>query len=183
MSLLLLNFMQKASPGPSTKPPAGCCTKTCRYSLLPSMRVEMVGREISWNGGDTMATGGWFTRGSATTTQLLPSHNRQKVLAKKLQNYQQQWFVLPERSTPVWGISATKRGSNSVGVNSQHISALGRLHCIRFSLLGQAPTASCHSVAAALKSEGFWCMLPAAKSLLIRKWAATAPRRPGTHSC
>lgn len=38
------------------------------YSRLPSMTVEVVGREISWYCGDTMATGGRFLRGSAKTT-------------------------------------------------------------------------------------------------------------------
>lgn len=35
-----------------------------RHSRLPSMTVELVGKEISWNLGETTATGGLFTRGS-----------------------------------------------------------------------------------------------------------------------
>lgn len=35
-----------------------------RHSRLPSMTVELVGKEISWNFGETTATGGLFTRGS-----------------------------------------------------------------------------------------------------------------------
>lgn len=33
-------------------------------SRLPSITVELVGRKISWNFGETTATGGLFTRGS-----------------------------------------------------------------------------------------------------------------------
>lgn len=35
-----------------------------RHSRLPSMTVEVMGKEISWNFGETTATGGLFTRGS-----------------------------------------------------------------------------------------------------------------------
>lgn len=41
------------------------CTVQCVWhSRLPSMTVELVGREISRNFGETTATGGLFTRGS-----------------------------------------------------------------------------------------------------------------------
>lgn len=35
-----------------------------RHSRLPSITVELIGRKISWNFGETTATGGLFTRGS-----------------------------------------------------------------------------------------------------------------------
>lgn len=75
-SQFLLNFIQRASPEPNTQKPGllDYCIWNCRYSRLPSITVEMVGSEISWNCGDTMATGGWFTRGSATITELLQWH-------------------------------------------------------------------------------------------------------------
>lgn len=97
------------------------------------MRVEMVGREISWNGGDTMATGGWFTRGSVTTTQLLAWQYRHKALAEELQNYQQQWFVLPACSTP-----ATKRGFKQCGGEQPAHQCSGKAALHRFSSTGSS---------------------------------------------
>lgn len=40
------------------------CVSHVGHSRLPSMTVEVVGKEISWNFGETTATGGLFTRGS-----------------------------------------------------------------------------------------------------------------------
>ena len=43
---------------------ASVCVCDVRDSRLPSITVELVGKEISWNFGETMATGGLFIRGS-----------------------------------------------------------------------------------------------------------------------
>lgn len=220
----------------------------------------MVGSEISWNCGDTMATGRWFTRGSATTPKLLQWHlqadhdkrpwprNSAKLFClcapevasrihiahplpspqpylppqscgqrvqerrpkrgiavpyssktatdqpdcRELHN-QRQWFVLSASYTPMQGNSANKRDLKKQGGELPHCcsgngcTASVLPYWVKHSSTDHsnraAPRASCQSLAAALKNEWFWCMLPAADSLLIRKWSATASRRPATHSC
>lgn len=173
VSLFLLNFIQRASPGPNTNQPC--------WMLHLNLQVLTAAVDKSGNGwqGDFLELWGHdgnrrlihpglCNNNPAVTMTLQAGHDRKpwprncKTISNSDLCLQHVLHQLGESRLP-------KEGSNSVEVKCQHTSALGRLHCISFPLLGPAPTASCHSVAAALKSEGFWCMLPAAKSLLIRK--------------